>query len=396
MGKKTGQARVSLLFTTAVITALAQDVSKGFDHFYNLEYPQALEWFKAESARAPQDPEPYNHIAQTILYGEMFRNGALESELVSGANPFLRRAGLNPAPQTEQLFFESINKAMSLSGDRLRANPNDKIALYAMGAAYGLKGSYEFLIRRAYSDALGDTTKGRKFHEKITALDPDFADALMVQAVHEYVVGSMPRGIRIFSFLVGLKGDKNRGIEMLRKVELLGQRNRLDAEILLAVAYRREKRFAEAIPLLSVLGDRFPRNFLLKFELVQIYSDLGDDKRALAILDDIEHLRATGAPGYSRVARERIEFARGNLLFWYRRYPDALDQMKKATANAQALDLNSGVLAWLRLGQLYDLTNQRQLAVPAYKEAVAFAPKSEAANEAKKYFRSPYRRPSGT
>ena len=380
---------ISFLFVFAVE---AQEVSQGFQHFYNLEYPQALAWFQAESAHNPQDPEPFTHIAQTLLYAEMYRNGALESELVSGSNPFLRRAGLNPASDDQRLFFESISKAISICEPRLKRDPRDKAALYAMGSAYGVKGSWEFLIKRAYSDALSDTGKARKYHERITAIDPDFADALMVQGVHEYVVGSMPRGVRWFSFLVGVRGDKAKGIEMLRKVELLGQRNRLDAEILLAATYRREKRFAEAVPLLSVLSDRFPRNFLLKFELVQIYSDLGDQRRAVEVLDGMERLRTLGAPGYGRVPRERVQFARGNLLFWYRDYDQALDLITKATANAQMLDLSTGVLAWMRLGQLQDLKGKRELAIAAYKQAIALAPKSDAANESKRYIGSPYRR----
>ena len=384
------------LFALCLLASLAaaQEVSPGFQHFYNLEYPQALAWFKQESARNPRDPEPYTHIAQTILYNELFRNGSLESELVSGSNPFLRRAGLNPSPDDQRAFFEAISKAIALSDASLKKDPRDKLALYAMGSAYGVRGSWEFLIKRAYRDALSDTGKARKFHERITAIDPDFADALLVQGVHEYVVGSMPRGVRIFSFLVGLRGDKSKGIEMLRKVQLLGVRTRLDAEVLLAATYRREKRFAEAIPLLSVLGDRFPRNFLLKFELVQIYSDLGDKRRALAVLDEMERLRATGAPGYKQVPKERVQFARGNLLFWYRDYDPAIEALKAATANAQVLDLSSGVLAWMRLGQLQDLKGNRDSAIAAYKQAVAFAPKSDVANESKRYIGSPYRRKS--
>ena len=384
------------LFALCLLASLAaaQEVSPGFQHFYNLEYPQALAWFKQESARNPQDPEPYTHIAQTILYNELFRNGSLESELVSGSNPFLRRAGLNPSPDDQRAFFEAISRAIALSDASLKKDPRDKLALYAMGSAYGVRGSWEFLIKRAYRDALSDTGKARKFHERITAIDPDFADALLVQGVHEYVVGSMPRGVRIFSFLVGLRGDKSKGIEMLRKVELLGVRTRLDAEVLLAATYRREKRFAEAIPLLSVLGDRFPRNFLLKFELVQIYSDLGDKRRALAVLDEMERLRATGAPGYKQVPKERVQFARGNILFWYRDYDPAIEAQKAATANAQVLDLSSGVLAWMRLGQLQDLKGNRDSAIAAYKQAIAFAPKSDVANESKRYIGSPYRRKS--
>src|SRR3989442_137271 len=73
--------------------------AEGFAHFYNLEYDQALADFEKAAQQDPQSPNPHNHIAQDLLYREMYRNGALESELVSGNNPFLRRQKLNPSAE---------------------------------------------------------------------------------------------------------------------------------------------------------------------------------------------------------------------------------------------------------------------------------------------------------
>jgi hypothetical protein len=69
-----------------------------------------------------------------------------------------------------------------------------------------------------------------------------------------------------------------------------------------------------------------------------------------------------------------------------------LENMKKVTAAADRLDLNTGVTAWLRLGQLYDLTHQRDLAVAAYKRAIEYAPQADAARESQRYLSAPYRR----
>jgi len=46
----------------------------------------------------------------------------------------------------------------------------------------------------------------------------------------------------------------------------------------------------------------------------------------------------------------------------------------------------------LRVGQIYDLTQRRDLAVEAYKKAIAYAPEAEAARESRHYISSPYRR----
>jgi cytochrome c-type biogenesis protein CcmH/NrfG len=70
----------------------------------------------------------------------------------------------------------------------------------------------------------------------------------------------------------------------------------------------------------------------------------------------------------------------------------ALENLKKAAAAGEQLDLNTGALVWLRMGQIYDLTNRRALALDAYKRSIAFAPQAEAAQESRKYLGTPYRR----
>jgi Flp pilus assembly protein TadD len=59
-------------------------VREGFDHFYNLEYDQAIANFERAIAQSPGDPDLHNHLAESLVFREMYRNGALESEMVSG------------------------------------------------------------------------------------------------------------------------------------------------------------------------------------------------------------------------------------------------------------------------------------------------------------------------
>ena len=66
--------------------------------------------------------------------------------------------------------------------------------------------------------------------------------------------------------------------------------------------------------------------------------------------------------------------------------------MKKVTASAEELDLNTGALAWMRMGQIYDMTHRRAEAVEAYRKAIAYAPQAEAAQESRRYLAAPYRR----
>src|ERR1700688_4790769 len=99
-----------ILAVAAVLTPLAGQrisaVEEGFSHFYNLEYDEAIAVFEKAAAQNPASPDLHNHLAQSLIFREMYRNGALESELVSGNNSFLRRAKLNPTPEVERRILE--------------------------------------------------------------------------------------------------------------------------------------------------------------------------------------------------------------------------------------------------------------------------------------------------
>ncbi|HVN06122.1 MAG TPA: tetratricopeptide repeat protein [Bryobacteraceae bacterium] len=372
--------------------AISQLVDEGYDHFYNLEYDAAQSDFEKAAALNPADPDLHNHLAENIVFREMYRDGALESELVTGNNSLLRRAKLNPTPETRRQFLGEIQKALDLEQARLRKNPNDIAALYAMGITCGLRANYYFLVQKAWLDALRDSTTARKMHNRVSELDPSNVDARLVQGLDDYVVGSLPPFYRMCGFLIGFHGDKDRGIRTVEDVAAHGTINRIDAAVFLAAIFRREHKPAKALPFLNDLIARFPRNYLLRFELAGMYSALGDKQKAIECVETVAHLKASGAPGYARVPAWTIYYQLGTIEFWYNDLSEALGNMQKVTAHADEVDLNTGVLAWMRVGQIYDLTRRHALAIEAYKKAIAYAPEAEAARESRRYISSPYRR----
>jgi len=367
-------------------------VEEGFSHFYSLEYSEAIASFEKAIARNPAAPGLHNHLAQTIVFQEMYRDGALESELVSGTNSFLRRPKLNPAPETEKRFLEEIARAMALSEALLKKNPNDTAAMYALGISYGLRSNYYWVVKKAWHDSLKDATAARRLHNRITELEPGNVDARLVQGLHDYIVGSLPWGWRMLGFLVGIHGDKAKGIRTVQDVARNGTLNRIDAQIFLCALYRRENQPRNAIPLVRDLIARFPRNFLLRLELSQMYSMAGDKTQGLEAVAEMARLKTQHAPGYDRVPWEKIYFQEGTIEFWYNDLERSLENMKKVAAASADVDLNTGVLAYLRMGQIYDMTHRRSEALEAYRKAIAYAPQAEAAQESRKYLATPYHR----
>jgi len=367
-------------------------VAEGFDHFYNLEFDQAIADFEKAITQNPNSPDLYNHLAESIVFREMYRDGALESELVSGTNSFLRRPKLNPAPETEKRFLDEIGKAMALSEARLAKNPNDTGTLYALGISYGLRSNYYWVVKKAWHDSLKDATAARRLHNRVTELEPNNVDARLVEGLDDYIVGSLPWGWRMLGFLVGIHGDREKGIRTVQEVARNGTLDRVEAEVFLGALYRRENQPRQAIPLVTDLIQRFPRNFILRLELSQMYSMAGDKTHALEAAEEMAQLKAHHAPGYDRVPWEKIYFQEGTIEFWYNDLDHALENMKKVAAASEEVDLNTGVSAYLRIGQIYDMTHRRAEALEAYRKAIAYAPQAEAAQECRKYLSTPYRR----
>jgi tetratricopeptide (TPR) repeat protein len=376
----------------APLCAQESDVEAGFDHFYNLEYDQALSIFERIGAQNPNSLDIHNHIAETLLFREMFRDGALESELVSGDNSFLRRPKLNPTPETEQRFLQEVNTALALSDARLKRNPKDTNALYASGIAYGLRANYYWVVKKSWRQSLSDATAARKQHNRISDIEPANVDARLVQGLDDYVVGSLPAVWRMFGLLAGVHGDKEKGIQIVQDVAAHGSSNRVDAQILLCALYRRENLPMRAVPLIQDLSRRYPRNYLLPLELSQMYSMAGDGKNALATMEDLARRKANHAPGLDRLPWEKIYFQEGTVQFWYRDLDHALENLKRVAAAASEVDLNTGAQTYLRMGQIYDMTQRRSEALNAYRKCITYAPEADAAHESRKYLSSPYRR----
>jgi tetratricopeptide (TPR) repeat protein len=370
-----------------------------FVEFFNNEFDRAIPCFERELESNPNDPQAYNHLAQAILYNELFIHGALETELVSSTNPFLQMPKMRVAPAISARFRSLIDKSLQISQAELKRNPKDIKALYAFGVAHGLRANYEFLIDKDWMGALRDAATDRKANQQILDIDPNFVDARLITGLYKYVVGSLPFYLRALGFVGGFhlgQGSKEEGIREIQQVSRNGILDRYDADVLLAAIFRREHRPQDAIPLLKELSTRFPRNYLFRFEEVEMYSDMGDKKAALRVIDTIEALQREGEPGYAQISPAKIAFLRANLLFWYGDLPQALENLKKATSSTNHLDLGTRTMAWLRLGQVYDLERDHPQAVAAYREVMKTAPDSQAAVEAKNYISIPYRRKPGS
>jgi tetratricopeptide (TPR) repeat protein len=379
----------------AATAAAGTPVEDASDAFYNLEFDQALLLYQRLSAATPGDAELHNNVAQTLLYRELYRNGALESEMVTGSNSFIRRPKMEVQPDVDRRFTSEVETAISLGQAAIQKTPRDTRSLHALAISYALRSNYVFFVKKTFMAALKDASKAQNLEAQVTEIDPTNYDAKYLQGGYDYIIGSLPWSWRMLGFVGGFHGDKMRGINTIAEVAKKGKVNRADAEMTLCALYRREGQAVRAIPMVIGLVDRFPRNYLLRFELAQMYGATGQRKLALDTLAEVARRKQENLPGFGRIPWEKIYYETGNLQFWFNDLDKALENLKKVTATPEQLkdlDLNTGALALMRQGQIYDLLNRHSEAVKVYQQAQKFAPEAEASRECGRYINTPYKR----
>ncbi len=72
---------------------------KGYEYFYNLEYDKAVHEFELAQAAHPDDPFALNHLLAAVVFRELYRIGALDTESYAGDNFLTKKlaAPLDPA-----------------------------------------------------------------------------------------------------------------------------------------------------------------------------------------------------------------------------------------------------------------------------------------------------------
>ena len=358
-----------------------------FDRFYNLDYDRAVQGFERVAEKNPEDPFAVNHLLTGVLFRELYRMGALNSG--EYANDSFVNTPHRPAdPKAKQQIKSLVDRALHLEQKRLDADPKDVDALYARGVTRAQFATYTALIERAWFSALRNAVGARRDHEKVLELAPGYSDAKLVVGAHNYVLGSLPWALKAGASMVGLGGNREKGLEYLQECANAGGEASIDAKVLLMLFLRRERRFDDALRLDRELNARFPQSSLLALEEGNLLRASDKPQEAAAV-----YRRVWQAGKEGRYPGQHYEIAANSL-------GDLLRSQKEYAGAAAAYDLVSTVAqpdpelkqkASLAAGEMYDLLKQRPLAMRKYQEVLAVNSGNAPADAARKFMKEAYR-----
>jgi len=370
---------------------LEPQVRVAYEHFYNLDYPGAVERFERIHEAHPGDPQATAMLLNAMIFQELYRLDLQDTTFYANDGFLTGRHATEEDPATRDRILGLADEAIHEADARIEHNPNDVDALFARGWVRSLKCTYVAMVERAYGAGFRLATKAKEDEERVLKLDPDYVDAKLVTGVYEYVVGALPWPFKLLIGFAGITGSKSEGLKMLNDAGDRGIITSIEARTAIALFLRREAKYKEAIEVVRSLKSQYPRDFLFCLEEANL---IRDDGEGMVAVDAYRNLLIDSAkPGYYAQAQlELAYFGLGDALRGQRHFAEAAQAFEQA-AGTKHVGPELKIRSLLAAGECRDMNGERELAVRDYKAAIEAGPNTSRADTARKRLRNPYQEP---
>lgn len=258
---------IPLLSTPIVWAGSGKELrQRASDLAYNLDYDDALRLLRQAVAENPADPANHRALASTIWQTILFRRGAVTVDHYLGS---FSRASIElkkPPADLDEEFRRELAQAIELAEKRVAAAPKDPQAHFDLGSALGLRAAYIASVEGKLLAGVKAARRSYEEQERVLALDPSFSDARLTIGTYRYLVSTLSFPMRWMAYVAGFGGGKEKGLRMVEETAAGDGEDRTDAMFALVLLYNRERRYADALRVLTELRRVYPRNRLVLLE----------------------------------------------------------------------------------------------------------------------------------
>ena len=264
---------------------------------------------------------------------------------------------------------QAADRAWSFADARLRADPEDARALFARGAARGVR-SRHHLFRAQRSEAARTAAQMREDLLAARARDPEDADVLFGLGLYDYYADVLPRFARLLRFLSRLPGgDRARGLAAIEEAARSSMLHGVEARVQLYEIHAFYEGDPEAGAAdIEELARRYPAWPLWRLKLAEhlrdrlgAYAESGAVARRL--LEASPAARAQAGPGALALARLSL----GESLLLDLRPEEARPVLLPLLDAGPALAARARLL----IGRSLELEGEREGAAAHYRAALA-------------------------
>ena len=248
------------------------ELEAGFQLLYQLKFDRARQRFTKWEQEHPGQALGPALEAASDLYEEFYRKGVLTSEFFLDDKRLLGGIKDEPDAGLERQFASAAQRAEKLAHERLKNQPRDPDALFALTLVEGMKADDLFLIQKRQLESLRYLREADRNARILLEVAPDADDAYVALGSANYIIGCLPGYKRAMLWMGGVHGDKALGMRQLSRTASSEHAHYLRpfARLMLALAALREKNPDLARQQLQALATEFPENPLFAKELAKM------------------------------------------------------------------------------------------------------------------------------
>lgn len=363
-------------------------VREGYACFYILDYDGAIEHFEKVLKAHPQDPMAYGYVQMATVFRELYHQDLLDTTYYAHDSFLTSKRDVRVAPATRERIESLTDTGIKLADDRIKANPDDKDAYFARGYLRGIHAAFITLVDHSFVSAARQGYASRGDSEQVLKIDPDYVDAKMAIGIQQFAVASLPRFVRIMVGIVGVGGNKEKGLQLLREAAAHGTITSVESRTVESLFLRHDGRYPEALAIQHGLATEYPHNYLFRLEEANLTKDEGGGLAAIARYKEV--LSDAARPHY--FIDPKLQLAYFGLADTER----GQNQVEAAANDYVRAGEQPNSSDWLRkraelnAGEMFDLLHERSRAVQYYDLASASTGDQSQADAARKLLKSPY------